>query len=387
MPRRPDGLLPTHAGLAHDVDAPFGRPGDDPNALRAWNEWFQHLGALATPEGYGAAYARWARGFADDQYTLPFWIEAKSRLLVGHGNPSPTGVGLTLHRTWGTPIIAGSSLKGLAASHAEIVYGPDPGGEPDPLRVPYRGILREGNRIVQGPGEVLRRIFGAPVVDGPGGDRAGAQSAVRGEIIFHDAWWVPETSPTLPLVRDVLTVHQRSYYGQRGDSKTGTWPNDYDEPNPVSFLAVAPGACFMVAITWAPAFGAPPGAGAALLQRAREHLEEALLEWGVGGKTAAGYGRFERRREGATPGSPEATVERPEWHVVKVQYNPGPPKLSAVLASHGGRTATVERQPARALLEKLGPKATEILKKKLMNVCVRANGNAWDIIDLELPEG
>jgi hypothetical protein len=78
------------------------------------------------------------------------------------------------------------------------------------------------------------------------------------------------------LARDVLTVHQRRYYESGGEQ----WPGDFDDPNPVSFLTVAPGGCFRVALELAP--GAK--GGRALLERAGRYLTEALKEWGLGGK-------------------------------------------------------------------------------------------------------
>ena len=284
--------LPNHAGLAHEVYAPRDRPGGDAGGDQGpWDRWFSHFEAMPRPAGYHAAYKRWKASCDADPRTLPLVLVVKNRLLVGHGNPSPTGVGLTLDRTWGTPVIPGSALKGLTSSYAEVTYGPAPEDMEAPERAPYRGIRRDGGRVVQGPGEVLRRLFGAPELDGGLGDEPGA---IRGEILFHDAWWIPDTpdSGRLPLARDVLTVHQSAYYGQRGGGKTD-WPNDHDEPRPISFLTVRPGARFLAALTWAPAGDTPETAAPEVLARASLHLTDALREWGVGGKTAAGYGRLE----------------------------------------------------------------------------------------------
>jgi CRISPR-associated protein Cmr6 len=266
--------LPDHAGLAHDIWAPI----DEGKYYEAERDaWLSEVARTPPPEDYRIAFERWERSL-DRPDTRRFIGRATSRLLVGHGNPSPTEVGLTLHRTWGVPVIPGSSLKGLLASYVETVYGPDDPDHPGPEeadREPFAGVgwNEQGNRLVRPPGTAYRRLFGAPDVDGA------ADGASRGEVIVHDALWVPDKEP--PLARDVLTVHQRTYYSEEPGSKA--WPNDYDSPIPVAFLTVRPSARFLVAISGPPA----------LLGVAEDCLRGALAGRGVGGKTAAGYGRIE----------------------------------------------------------------------------------------------
>jgi CRISPR-associated protein Cmr6 len=135
-------------------------------------------------------------------------------------------------------------------------------------------------------------------VDGPD------EEAIAGEILFHDALWVPARPGAGPmLARDVLTVHQRRYYESDGEE----WPGDFDDPNPVSFLTVAPGSCFLVALELASGVTG----GRALLERAGRYLTEALKEWGLGGKTAAGYGHFAREDTPAAVERAARDIETP----------------------------------------------------------------------------
>jgi CRISPR-associated protein Cmr6 len=242
------------------------------------------------PARYARAYRRWKESFQGPD-TLCFIVRAESRLLVGHGTSSATGVGLTLHHTWGVPVLPGSALKGLTAHYVQTVYGPAPGIE-EPEREPFRGTTWEHSRPSRVPGVVFRRLFGAPDVD-----ELSAKGG-QGEVIFHDALWIPPEKESGPmLARDVLTVHQREYYESGG----GEWPVDFDDPNPVSFLTVAPDNRFLVALE---ARGAR-----ALLERAGRYVGEALASWGLGGKTAAGYGRLVVQ---GTPGlQPLGTPETP----------------------------------------------------------------------------
>jgi CRISPR-associated protein Cmr6 len=281
------GEIPDHAGLAYERWAPPLALGKTEAAANVRGAWLERLTQCREPARYEHAYLRWR-----DSVLRPgarcCIVRALGRVLIGHGNPVATGVGLTLHHTWGVPVLPGSALKGLTSSYVQTVYGPEPGPE-QPDREPFRGVTWEDKRLVRGPGEAFRRLFGAPDVDGS------EEKASAGEILFHDALWVPGKAKTL-LARDVLTVHQRAYYESQGEQ----WPNDYDDPNPVSFLTVVPGGHFLIALELAP--GAK--GGRELLERAERYLLEALDQWGVGGKTAAGYGRFalvERLRPPESP--------------------------------------------------------------------------------------
>ena len=91
-----------------------------------------------------------------------------------------------------------------------------------------------------------------------------------------------EVPPLGKLELDVVTCHHRDYYA--GNSPTAT---DTEEPVPVVFPAVAPGHVF--------AFSIAPlrGADAQLVQHARTWLATGLQTFGLGAKTAAGYGWFD----------------------------------------------------------------------------------------------
>lgn len=285
-----DGAMPGHAGLAYARWAPPAvvlKEGKDKGA-QARDAWLERLTRCIEPEHYALAYGRWLRSLQGPD-TLCFTVRALGRVLVGHGNPSPTDVGLTLHHTWGVPMLPGSALKGLTAGYVEAVYGPEP-GQAEPEREPFRGVTWEGSRMVRAPGAVYRRLFGSPDVDAP----VEGLGASQGEVLFHDALWVPAGPGAGPmLARDVLTVHQRRYYESGGKE----WPVDFDDPNPVPFLTVAPGGRFLVALSVAP----ETRGGRALLERAARYLTVALTEWGLGGKTAAGYGRFAREERPVEP--------------------------------------------------------------------------------------
>jgi CRISPR-associated protein Cmr6 len=277
----------SHLALAYDAWAPVAEDGEyagkvppeqGPDRRKTLkSEWLDQLEKLTIHSDYRIAYDRWKASLEGSGCCCKE-IRLASRLLVGHGNGSATEVGLSVHHTWGVPVIPGSALKGLCAHYTAATYGRhDARNERSPFSGP--GWDKNRRRIEVPPGDYYRALFGAP-------DAPGAASSV-GLVIFHDALYVPgggEGADT-PFAVDVLTVHQRGYYGQdkEADSAAGrSWPNDYDSPNPVGFISVNPKAQFLLAV----------GGEAGWPGLALDLLTEALQKWGAGGKTSAGYGRF-----------------------------------------------------------------------------------------------
>lgn len=273
--------VPDHLGLAYSgrwapVDRAKGKVPDDQRG-----PWLRRLAEATVPPDYQHAYERWRRSLERDG-SRAVEVALLTRLLPGHGNSSPTEVGLTVHHTWGVPIIPGSALKGLLNHYVDAVYGPDPERHDpeDAARAQrFRGVTYEGRRIVRGPGEIHRALFGAPALDRDGQDDEDPEGR-RGEVIFQDAWYIPAGQGDRPYAEDVLTVHQKRYYDSQG--RQGG-PNDHDAPTPISFLTVRPEAQFLLALSGEREWTA----------LAFDLLRDALIEWGVGGKTAAGYGRIQ----------------------------------------------------------------------------------------------
>jgi CRISPR-associated protein Cmr6 len=302
--------VPDCLGLAYDAWAPVQRDGKVPDKERP--DWLGELARLPISPDYRSVFHRWRASFArSGDRTLE--IELVSRLLVGHGNSTATGVGLTTQHTWGVPIIPGTALKGLLAHHVDAVYGPDdpvpaPWDRPDDERerARYQGVTWDdrGRRVVRGPGDAYRALFGAPEADHDGVCREHGIDAgtIRGAVVFHDATYVPgSANGDRPFAVDVLTVHQKSYYDNAGS----VWPNDYDDPNPVGFLTVRPKVRFLLALSGPAEWTA----------RAERLLLDVLGDWGVGAKTSSGYGRLvryapdsERAAGAARPGEDSAVA-------------------------------------------------------------------------------
>ena len=276
--------VPDHLGLAYDGWAPT-EVGDGKVSDVELRTWLNRVAKLGVSPDYARSFERWKASFSNAGDRLAE-LTLASRLLIGHGNASATDVGLTVHHTWGVPIIPASALKGLLAHYVDATYGPaesdkEPWEQEDDERVraDYQGVTWNRRRIQRGPGAVYRAIFGAPDArdDATMREQGFEAGATAGLVTFHDALYVPGSLPNnRPFAADVLTVHQKSYY----DSSGLSLPNDYDSPNPVAFLTVRPKCRLLLALSgpsdWT--------------ELTAQLLADALKHWGVGGKTAAGYG-------------------------------------------------------------------------------------------------
>jgi CRISPR-associated protein Cmr6 len=213
------------------------------------------LESVRVPSGYGAAYERRKRslmalngGYLNGETRL-YTLTLEGRAILGIGMASVRETNLSLLRPWGLPYLPGSSIKGMASHTAHE------GGEPSWARPSQPG---------EEAGPLQRAIFG---------DVTGA-----GAVVFHDAWWIP-LGDRPPIHGDTMTVHHKDYYGNTAEA-----PQDWEEPNPVSFLSIS--GSYLFAMT------GPREA----LDIAEKLIEEGLKTRGVGAKTAAGYGRARLER-------------------------------------------------------------------------------------------
>ena len=176
-------------------------------------------------------------------------FKTNGRMVIGLGGENVLETGLSLQHTYGTPLIPGSALKGLAAHYCDQVWG----------AIEPKFKLGE---------EYHETIFGT--------------TEDSGHIVFHDAWITPESLAS-SLKPDVMTPHHTEYYSE----KDGAAPSDYDDPTPITFLSIS--GSFYVAVSC----DVENEEGKKWAGLAFKILTEALKEWGIGGKTNAGYGRLE----------------------------------------------------------------------------------------------
>lgn len=110
-----------------------------------------------------------------------------------------------------------------------------------------------------------------------------AAPTLRGSVSFLPAYPYSRFAEDLEL--DVLTSHHQTYYGSNDPNAVAT---DTENPIPVYFPSVTAGAVYTFAIL-------PVGSTATdspLITHARTWLQVGLETFGLGAKTAAGYGFF-----------------------------------------------------------------------------------------------
>jgi CRISPR-associated protein Cmr6 len=175
-------------------------------------------------------------------------FEFSGRIIIGLGASNVLEAGLTLNNVYGTPIIPGCALKGLAAHYCSSVWG----GSDQEFKAPT--------------GKYYEFIFGS--------------TEDAGFLTFHDAWITPESISDC-IVRDVMTPHHGKYYMGVSESGERSAPTDFDDPVPVTFLSVR--GKFEVHVSC-------DGDGEQWEKITMSLLEEALSKKGIGGKTSSGYG-------------------------------------------------------------------------------------------------
>jgi CRISPR type III-B/RAMP module RAMP protein Cmr6 len=168
-------------------------------------------------------------------------------MIIGLGGENVLETGITLHHTYGTPVIPGSALKGLAWHYCHQVWG------------------SQESKFMEG-GEYHTAIFGT--------------TEDAGHFTFHDGMILPDTL-TSSIHPDVMTPHHGEYYQNKD------FPTDFDDPNPVTFLSVT--GTFFIAVTC----DIQDETGKEWEKLVFDLLSEALSTWGIGGKTSSGYGILE----------------------------------------------------------------------------------------------
>jgi CRISPR type III-B/RAMP module RAMP protein Cmr6 len=228
--------------------------------------------SLKAKELYEKGFNKWEKYLQSLPATKSVCMCTQGRIVHGLGSQNVLEAGLTLHHLYGTPIIPGSSLKGLAAHYCDEVWG-------------------ASEEKFKNQGEYHNILFGS--------------QEDAGHIVFHDAWILPgsiQNGGRSGLVMDVMTPHHGEYYSGKSA------PTDYDSPVPVSFLSVT--GEFLLSVSC----DSEDETGEKWAELALELVKEVLSNWGAGGKTSSGYGRFRAEDRGAkenTAGSAAAILVNP----------------------------------------------------------------------------
>ena len=291
---------------------------------------------------YKRAFQRW-RQFAEQKPArcarVCFTVQAVAPIAIGLGDASPLEVGIRLHHTYGMPLLPASALKGLCRRVARL--------------------LRHDSKLSD---EAIDALFGF----------SRDTQAAAGAVVLYDAWYDPDSIGDTPFHRDVITVHHPAYYGS-GEVA----PTDFDDPTPVPFLVIKPGARFLCMLD------APDPAWARF---AEQMLLWGLENLGVGAKTNAGYGYL--TRAGSASASPAArpTLQASEqiWQQAYITYDAGKQTLTVQNLATKER-AEAQGAQAKTLLDALPDTLRQKLveKRKLTaDVVVEQQGNMRRLVKI-----
>jgi CRISPR-associated protein Cmr6 len=279
------------------------------------NQLISEMAKTTTPDIYKSFYARW-KGSLNAVGTKFKNLKVEGRMIVGLGAESILETSISLHRTYGVPFIAGSALKGLAASYAD-------------KNLEDKNWRKEGGRAHE-------FVFGS--------------QGLAGFVTFHDALLIPETQK--PLHADIMTVHHSDYYGNKNVA-----PADWDSPIPIPFLSATGN--YLVAISGVE--GAEDWVNFVFVI-----LEKALQEEGIGAKTSSGYGRAtlselplsEEEKHAANANLLEESVNQLVAEIQGVQGSgkEAKDKLKAIATKHinkGNMSDDYKLKLAKAMCEKV----------------------------------
>jgi len=312
----------THAGLLLQRYLTAHKPKERDNTQDTPEEMLlDQATGVKVSEVYRAAFDRWLEQFVQKTPAgcarVHFTVQAAAPIAIGLGDASPLEVGIRLSHTYGMPLLPASALKGLCRRVARL--------------------LKHENKLSD---DAIDALFGL----------SREKQAAAGAVVFYDAWYVPSSAGGAPFHRDVITVHHPAYYGS-GEVA----PTDFDDPTPVPFLVVKPGARFLCVLD------APNRQWADF---AHKMLLWGLEHLGVGAKTNAGYGylKLPDTSKPSTVANPMLQANEEVWQQATVVYEPGPRRLKATKSST--EQAFAEGKRAEAVLNALPEAVREQLMEK-----------------------
>ena len=239
-----DSLKDAHAGLIMQRGLPEWNQ-DDKQAKSRLIEKIAKIPAPKKDSLYMLAFTRWVQSTSDTRRFAAFAAGISGRLYTGLNSAGALETGISTHHTYGMPLIAGSSVKGIARSHAESL-----GLDKDHLTVLF-------------------------------GDDSDSGSLKAGALVWHDAWFVPAN--TAPFAAEIITTHHQDYYnGKQLEA------DEMESPIPNQQIATQGSFYFVIE--------SAPGAQA-WAEYAQALLFQALQTQGAGSKTASGYGYFTKADE------------------------------------------------------------------------------------------
>lgn len=330
-----------HAGLLLDK----GYLEEDENNSKAKTTFIKNICNAKADSFYLNAFTRWlALTSKNTQRFKQITMTLENRLLIGLSGTGALETGCAISHTNGMPYIPGSSIKGAV-----------------------RNWARENLKNCEAQWTAL---FGSAPENED-------KNSFSGLVTFHDAWWVPRSSPIAnggPFTQDIVTTHHSDYYGSSGEKKA----TDMDSPIPNALIGVHGSFLFVIE------------GDKRYLSVVETMLEKALSENGIGAKTSSGYGYLTSNKKLLEDLKKQLSQKDAEnnFSQATLVYDASLKKVAVKLSDKRSTTyCSVEKSAEyMSLLGLATPDKKD--KKKLkdgkvkVEVKVRTNGNQVEIIDL-----
>ncbi len=261
-------------------------------------------------------------------------IKNNWKLTLGMGSGSVYNTSMTLHHIYGVPYLPAQSIKGAFRSYIVQTYFAD------------ELFSEKYNKYSDFEEEVLYKtswfvdIFGS--------------NDQQGKVIFFDAF-----SKDFKIIKDIMTPHYKDYYG---DNKNRVAPTDTQDPQPIKFLALQ-NASFEIYFASKENIEIEDGIfkGKKILELIKDELSVSLEIFGIGGKTAVGYGYFDIKK----------SQEEIDLEIIlssqKIQYI----------------EEFKEKNPNHKFIEQIDKKLNEIKeeeKKKIEEAKIQEAKNKWESV-------
>jgi len=205
-----------------------------------------------------------------------FSVSLSWRLIISLGASHPQETSMTLHHIYGIPYIPGSAIKGVTRHWAVLKFAEEMSKSGN---IKFEIAIEKVSKALENGEKMdlkvedlefnqLIEIFGT--------------QKQEGKVIFFDAYPVGEIN----LKIDVMNPHYSEYYSK------GQPPTDWQNPVPIKFLTVE-----KTKFKFYLASQVNDVHIKNLLNKAKELLLEALKNYGIGAKTALGYGIFNQNEQ------------------------------------------------------------------------------------------
>lgn len=207
-------------------------------------ELFKHPDMKALARDVRARRAAWIEPLVQHGVARRLVLRATTDVVLHLSSPGPLELGMAVHHVYGFPVLPATAIKGLA--HAV-----------------------------------------AATTDASLADALYGRQETTGRVAILDGFPIE-----FNIRRDVMTPHFSAWYQNKPDAK----PDDTDDPKPIPFLSVSAGSQFEVVL-----LARVRDTAVADLDMVESHVQKGCEERGLGAKTSAGYGAFERWSQPPVP--------------------------------------------------------------------------------------